>query len=88
MHPQYGRFLVGREILANGNDNLPVVYIHGFGNNEGTFFITVEVMMSKRAFHAVCAVKVIVHDVNGFAHRIGQAEYPVFARFKVGICYR
>ncbi len=45
-------------------------------------------MVGERAFHAVGAVKVVVHYVYRFAHRIGQAEYPVFARLKVGIGYR
>ncbi len=76
------------EILVDGNDYLPIAYKHGFSYNEGAFFITVEVMVGERAFHTVGAVKVVVHYVYGFAHRIGQAEYPVFARFKVGICYR
>ena len=83
-----GHYYAGGETLADGNNDLPIAYKHGFGNNEGAFFITVEVMVGKRAFHTVGAVKVVVHYVYGFAHRIRQAEYPVFARFKVGICYR
>jgi hypothetical protein len=83
-----GHYYAGGETLADGNNDLPIAYKHGFGNNEGAFFITVEVMVGERAFHTVGAVKVVVHNVYGFAHRIGQAEYPVFARFKVGIGYR